>query len=52
MDAHIARCPEARAAGGRPTGASAALAARLEKDRMRMQGLEEGGGIASSMEGL
>jgi len=36
MDAHIMRCPEAKAAGVRPSGASAALARRLETDRHRV----------------
>jgi len=37
MDSHIMRCPEARAAGGRPTGASSTLASRLERDKRRME---------------
>merc|ERR1719174_1289371 len=36
MDAHIMTCPAAQAAGGRPTGASAALAKKLSNHRQRV----------------
>lgn len=35
MDAHVRRCPEAKAAGAKPTGVSAALATRLQRDKDR-----------------
>eukprot|EP00405_Crypthecodinium_cohnii_P037155 CAMPEP_0206544256 /NCGR_PEP_ID=MMETSP0325_2-20121206/11409_1 /ASSEMBLY_ACC=CAM_ASM_000347 /TAXON_ID=2866 /ORGANISM="Crypthecodinium cohnii, Strain Seligo" /LENGTH=239 /DNA_ID=CAMNT_0054042969 /DNA_START=68 /DNA_END=784 /DNA_ORIENTATION=+ len=38
MDAHILRCPEAKAIGAKPSGASAALANRLKRDRERPPG--------------
>eukprot|EP00927_Polykrikos_kofoidii_P016654 TRINITY_DN17546_c0_g1_i1.p1 TRINITY_DN17546_c0_g1~~TRINITY_DN17546_c0_g1_i1.p1 ORF type:complete len:533 (-),score=90.12 TRINITY_DN17546_c0_g1_i1:252-1850(-) len=37
MDLHVMRCPEAKAAGARPTGASAALAKRLETSQQRVE---------------
>eukprot|EP00927_Polykrikos_kofoidii_P024028 TRINITY_DN21931_c0_g1_i1.p1 TRINITY_DN21931_c0_g1~~TRINITY_DN21931_c0_g1_i1.p1 ORF type:complete len:440 (-),score=41.01 TRINITY_DN21931_c0_g1_i1:154-1473(-) len=37
MDIHVTKCPEARAAGAKPTGASASLAKRLETNRQRSE---------------
>merc|ERR1719277_2034609 len=37
MDSHILKCPEAKAAGAAPTGQSAALQRRLERERDRQE---------------
>mmetsp|Transcript_68498 Transcript_68498/g.164500 ORF Transcript_68498/g.164500 Transcript_68498/m.164500 type:complete len:367 (+) Transcript_68498:130-1230(+) len=37
MDAHVLKCPEAKAAGAQPTGASAALERRLKNNKARQE---------------
>lgn len=52
MDSHVLRCPAAKAAGAKPTGASAALARRLDNHSRGIPQAGEGRAVAGGGNGM